>query len=388
MIRELRTIAEVRNINAGSPFTRPIREWKEQGGKVVAYQCNYVPEEVIWGAGALPVRMAGDFYREMELGDADSYLYITTCSFCRSCLQLALLGRYDFLDGYISGATCDGSRRLADIWRQYIKHIPLIHTLTVPRKMTEGAPSLYNLEIQGLKDRLEEHFKVKITHEILWDAIKLYNRTRELLLKLYETRKADNPPISGSEIMELINAGLRMPRDKYNELLERLLDEIESGNRTVNGSVRLMISGSPLNNPELLKAIEAQGGLVVIDELCMTTSYWLDPIDTSYPGPLEAISDRYLNKFPCARMVPYDNRFNKIFELVKEYRVDGMIAQLIRHCAPYSHDQPLLREKLEAMGVPVLELDVEYGMGGTGQIKTRVQAFLEILMGKESKDLS
>jgi len=85
-------------------------------------------------------------------------------------------------------------------------------------------------------------------------------------------------------------------------------------------------------------------------------------------------------------MVPYDNRFNKIFELVREYRVDGMIAQLIRHCAPYSHDQPLLREKLEAMGIPVLELDVEYGMGGSGQIKTRIQAFLEILMGKKSNE--
>jgi benzoyl-CoA reductase/2-hydroxyglutaryl-CoA dehydratase subunit BcrC/BadD/HgdB len=216
----------------------------------------------------------------------------------------------------------------------------------------------------------------------------LYNRTRELLFKLYETRKADNPPISGSEIMEVLNAGFRMPRNKYNEFLERLLDEIESCNRRINSAVRLMISGSPLNNPEFLKVMEDEGGLVVIDELCTSSSYWLDPIDTSYPNPLEAISYRYLNKFPCARMVPYDNRFDKIFELVREYQVDGMVAQLIRHCAPYSQDQPLLREKLEAMGIPVLELDVEYGMGGTGQIKTRVQAFLELLMSKKTKDLS
>ena len=256
MMQELSTIAEVKNINADSPFTRPIKDWKEQGRKVVAFQCNYVPGEIIWAAGALPIRITGDFYREMELGDADSYLYITTCSFCRSCLQLALIGKYDFLDGYISSATCDGSRRLADIWGQYIGHIPLIHTLTVPRKMTAEAHQLYCLEIKGLKDKLEEHFKVRITQESLWDAIKLFNKTRELLLKLYETRKADRPSISGAETMELLNAGFRMPRDKYNGLLERLLDELQSTNRRVNGSVRLMISGSPLNNPEFIRAIE------------------------------------------------------------------------------------------------------------------------------------
>ena len=98
MNQELKTMEKVREVNKGFPFTPPIKQFKEQGGKVVATECSYLPEEIIWAADILPVRLTGGD-KQIELEDANSYIYINTCSYCRTRLQLALAGKFDFLDG-------------------------------------------------------------------------------------------------------------------------------------------------------------------------------------------------------------------------------------------------------------------------------------------------
>jgi benzoyl-CoA reductase subunit C len=144
-----------------------------------------------------------------------------------------------------------------------------------------------------------------------------------------------------------------------------------------------MLVGSAITNPELIESIEELGGLIVTDELCTGTRYWSDPVVLDKNStPVEAISRRYLNNFPCARMFPSDERFNRILDLTRDFRVDGVISQIIRYCVPYAHDLPLLTERLKANGIPTLALDVEYGTSGSGQIRTRVQAFLEMLEEK------
>jgi len=141
-----------------------------------------------------------------------------------------------------------------------------------------------------------------------------------------------------------------------------------------------MINGSVLTNPEFIRSIEDQGALVVTDELCTSTRYWGDEVILEEGRPvLESISRRYLNNFPCARMHPSEMRFNRIVDFAREYRVDGVISQIVRFCVPYSHDLPLLTERLVEEGIPTLALDVEYGSSGSGQVATRVQAFLEML---------
>jgi len=384
MTNTLETLREVREINSSFPYTAPIRAWKEQGKKVIAFQCTYVPEEVIYAAGILPIRLTGDS-QELALEEANAYMYINTCSFVRSCLELVLRKQYDFLDGFVSGATCDSPRRLTDVWKYY-KFTPFVYILSVPRKMTERAHELYRAEVQDLKHRLEEFFDVGISDLALRQAIKVYNRSRELLKELYELRKSDTPPITGAEVLEVLNAGFKMPKEKFNELLERLMEEASNGQRAVEGKFRLMINGSPLNNPEFIKTIEDLGGLVVVDELCTGVRYWWDLVDTDPEiDPIEALSRRYLNNFPCPRMFPPEERFNRALQLVKDYRVDGVISEIVRYCVHCAHDQPLLRGRLERQGVPVLELDVEYGTPGTGQVRTRVQAFLEMLEGRVRK---
>jgi bcr-type benzoyl-CoA reductase subunit C len=379
---KLKTLDQFRRVNSTFPKTEQILEYKRQGKKVFGWLCTYVPEEIIHAAGALPIRITG-YSEEVELEDGDAYLYVNNCSFSRSCLQLGLKGGYDFLDGIVAGSTCDGARRLFDIWHYYIKP-PFYHMITVPRKFTEPAHDLYYKQVLGFKQHLEEFLGIKITDEALIKSVELYNESRALLKKLYELRKLDTPPITGAETMEVLDASFRMPKELFNKYLSELLDELSKSGNAYKSRARLMVVGSVMANPEFLKCIEGQGALVVTDELCTSTRYWSDPVILNKDEPtLKSISRRYLNNFPCARMVPSDERFNRILGLVRDFKVDGVISQIIRYCVPYAHDLPLLRDRLQKIGVPVLALDVEYGTSGSGQIQTRVQAFLEMLEAKK-----
>jgi benzoyl-CoA reductase/2-hydroxyglutaryl-CoA dehydratase subunit BcrC/BadD/HgdB len=304
---------------------------------------------------------------------------VNNCSFSRSCLQLGLQGDYDFLDGVVGGSTCDGARRLFDLWRNYIG-TPFHHVLTVPRKYTKKAHALYFNEVEKFTQHLEGYLGHTISDESLLESINLYNETRQLLKQLYEYRKRENPPITGTETMDVLNASFRMPKEIFNEWLRELLEEIDESGNAHEYRARLMLVGSVLTNTEFIKSIEDQGGLVVADELCTSTRYWTDPVIVDDKRPLrEAVARRYLDNFPCARMFPSDERFDRILEFARDYKVDGIISQVVRYCVPYCHDLPLLTRKLKEKGIPILALDVEYGTSGSGQIATRVQAFLEML---------
>jgi len=379
---KLPTLDRFREMNGAFPRTSQLEDARHNGRKVFGWLCTYTPEEVIHAAGILPIRITG-YPQETELDDGTAYLYVNNCSFSRSCLQLGLRGEYDFLDGVVGGSTCDGVRRLFDLWQHYIG-TPFFHVLNVPRKYTERAHQLYYCEVEKFKEHLEEWLGFNITDEALLKSIKLYNESRHLLRQLYDMRKLDSPPITGAETMEVLNASFHMPKETFNKWLKDLLDEVSAAGNAHTGRARLMIVGSILTNPEFIRSIEEQGGLVVTDELCTNNRYCGDPVVLDENRtPLEAISRRYLSNFPCARMFPSDERFNRIIEFAREFRVDGVVSQIIRYCIPYAHDVPLLTERLKEQGIPILTLDVEYGTSGSGQIQTRAQAFLEMLEARK-----
>ncbi|MBN2240944.1 MAG: 2-hydroxyacyl-CoA dehydratase [Dehalococcoidales bacterium] len=377
MNTQFKSLEPFRKVNSVFPKTEEILEAKKQGKQVFGWLCTYVPEEIMHAAGILPIRITG-YAQETELDDGNAYMYLNNCSFSRSCLQLGLRGEYDYLDGIVAGSTCDGARRLFDLWKHYID-IPFDHIISVPRKYTESAHSLYYDQVLEFKNHLEEYLGTKITDEKLLDSISLYNESRDLLRQLYELRKPDKPSITGAEIMEVLNASQRMSKEQFNRTVRDLLDEVKNSGIENESRARLMVTGSVMNNPEFIKSMEDIGGLVVTDELCTSTRYWSDPVVLDGRPPLEAIARRYLNNFPCARMVPSDERFDRIMKLAEDFKVDGMVSQIIHYCVPYAHDLPLLSEKLKKAGIPTLALDVEYGSSGSGQISTRVQAFLEML---------
>lgn len=380
MDNSLEALRELRNLAAPFPENNAVKEWRGKGGKVIGYVCIYVPEEIIYAAGVLPFRVSGD-NEELELKKAEAYLYINTCSFARTGFQLAIEGQYDFLEGLVTAETCDGARRLHDVWLRYRNNNSFMYIFYIPRKWNDRSHQFYRAGMEGLKKKLEEFVGKEVNDEALRHAISVYNRSRQLLHSLYELRKRDNPPITGAETLEVVKAGMRIPREQYNKILERLVNELEHTDRQINKKVRLMILGSILHNSEWIEAIESLDAIVVTDELCTGTRYFWNFIDTDLP-PMEALTNYYLNRPPCARFQPSERRFKHIFDMIEQYKVHGVVSEIVRYCVPYGHDKPLLKGRLEKRDIPVLELDLEYGQGGTGQIRTRAEAFVEMLQTK------
>jgi bcr-type benzoyl-CoA reductase subunit C len=367
-----------RQVNSSFPEKGPVLDYKVGGGKVFGWLCTYVPEELIHAAGALPVRITG-FQQETELNDGNAYLYIVSCSFSRSCFQMGLKGMYSLLDGVIAGSTCDGARRLFDHWCRYIK-TPFSQIISVPRKYNESTMELYYQEVKDLKKNLEAYLGLSIPDFALQESIDIYNKSRELLKRLYELRRRPEPPITGAETLEVLTAGFRMPREIYNQWLEPFPEKLETSESRHRSRARIMVVGSVLTNPAFIKSIEDQGGLVVADELCTGVRYFSDPVvRRAEEDPLKAIARRYLTNFPCARMFPSSERFDRIIDHIRHFKIDGVVSENIRYCVPYAHDIPLLKDRVKELGIPFLALDIEYGSSGSGQVMTRVQALLEMI---------
>jgi benzoyl-CoA reductase subunit C len=358
-----------------------IKEEKEKRGcQVMGWVCNYIPEEIILAAGLYPVRILGE---KEETTKADAYLYSNICSFVRSCLEAAFKGNYDFLDGIVTASNCDHTRRLYDVWHRYIN--PSFKCqLGLPHKITENSIDYYKGELDRLRQGLEELTGNQISQDALIGAITLTNKTRDLLKQLYLLRKSPNPPITGAETLEVVLAGMFLPKERYHMMLEEVLiylSTLSTRKSQKDGRVRLMVTGSLLDNPEYIKVIEDLGALVVVDSLCIGSRYFWHQIEISDRDPLEILARHYLNNPPCPRMRPYDMRSDSLKDLAQEFAVQGIISEVIKFCDNAGEEYPLLKGAMDQLDIPCLAIEREYLMGGVGQMKTRIQAFLENIGG-------
>jgi benzoyl-CoA reductase subunit C len=357
-----------------------VQDWKSRGGRVVGYFCSAVPEEIITAAGFLPFRMRATGSNSTELSDA--YFSSINCSFPRHCFNLALRGEFTFLDGVICVNNCDNIRRIYDNWKRQLPDT-FLQIMSLPRKTEEPQVNWYRDELANLKKNMEDHFGVKITDESLKEAIKLHNETRRLQRKVYELRKKSNPPISGAETLAVTVAGTAMPKKQYNEMLKKLSKDLSNSEGISNYRARLLLMGGILDNPAYIKVIEDQGGLVVTDSLCLGSRLlWVD-VDEEKEEPLTALARYYVQNRPsCPRTFgDYERRIGFVKDMVKDFKVDGIILERLAFCDHWGFEQHTIENDLRESDIPCLILDREYILSGVGQLRTRVQAFLEKLGG-------
>ena len=365
--------------------TRRAREWHEAGGKVIGYFCCFVPEEIITAFDMLPYRLQG---RPGEpIDQADAFIEPMACPFARSCFNLALKGEYDFLDGFVAPHSCDTVERLFHIWR-HEKPSPFSHLLNVPHMRGPGSEEFFQRELEYFIQNLEEWSGRKLEPERLREAVRLSNRRRAALRELYELRQADPPLVSGAEVTRMVVAGLGLPTAEHLELVKQAVAEIRTRPwaETPRGP-RLFIWGSELDDDSFIQLVEECGAVVVMDDLCTGTRiFWDDVLETA--DPLEGLAGRYL-KTRCPRSFEprtgtraedLENRFGHIGRFIREWRVDGVIGYIVRYCDTCELEGPDLREYLEGKQLPVLIIEDDYSTATMGQLRTRVQAFLEMLV--------
>jgi benzoyl-CoA reductase/2-hydroxyglutaryl-CoA dehydratase subunit BcrC/BadD/HgdB len=231
------------------------------------------------------------------------------------------------------------------------------------------------------KESLEQHFDIQITDEHLWEAIRLHNETRRLQRQLYELRKSESPPITGAETLAVMVAGSAMPREQYNQLLRELLDEISHLEGNIDYRARLMLIGGILDDPAYIEVIESQGGLVVTDSLCYgSRTMWRD-VEEEASDPITALAQYYIADRPhCPRMFGnQQSRSTFVLDMIRDFKVDGVISERLVFCDNWTGEQFMVGEDLKEKSIPYIRLDREYVLAGIGQLRTRVQAFLETM---------
>jgi len=362
----------------GQVLNAAVRKWTEQQGRIMGYICSAVPEEIFTAAGFLPFRLRATGSTGTELSDA--HFSSINCSFVRHCFNMALLGEYDFLDGLVLVNSCDNVRRIYDHWTRQMK-TPFVRIMSFPRKTDQPQVDWYQQELANLRAGMQDHFDVDISDDRLWEAIGLHNETRRLQRELYDLRRAPEPAISGADTLAVMVAGTAMPKAAYNRLLRDLLGDLKEGEGISGYRARLMVLGSILDDPAYLRVIEDQGGLVVTDSTCFGSRIMWKDVTEQPSDPLRALAQYYVaDRHSCPRTFgDHERRAAFVRDMIRDFKVDGVIGERLAFCDQWGFAQYSIESDFKEDGIPYLSLEREYVLGGVGQLRTRVQAFLESL---------
>ena len=365
-------------------LTNPyVDEWKKQGKKIMGYYCTYTPEEILLAGDVMAFRMRGTEAEGTSL--ADTIMTRFNCSFIRATLDLIMSGKYDFLDGLVCLNSCDHARRIFDIFNYKIlgqidgfpKDYPLFF-LSIPHLVTERGEQWLKDEFEIFKTNLEKAINVKITNDGLNDSIKLLNENRRLLKEIHKLRVIEKPKLNGADMLKINIANAAVPKNIANQELKSYIDQLKNKDGISDYRARILLIGSVIDDPGFLNIIEGVGGLVVSDMLCYGTRNFWDLTDEGTSDPMGAIAKRYNEKISCPRMMNrHENRSKFLNDLIKEAKVDGVIATRIEFCDLHGCDNMIFEHELEEANIPILSLDRDYFLGDTGRFKTRCEAFIE-----------
>ena len=247
------------------------------------------------------------------------------------------------------------------------------------RPDTPEALKYFLSELEKFKSTMEQLTGNQVTVERLKKEIRSANETRQLLHRLYELRKKDLTPISGVDVLKLLQKQYFLSPDELKRYLHILISEVESVKPEQMHKPRIMISGCPMTggNTKVPEIIESRGGVIVAEESCTGTRSFWDLVDEK-KDPMLALAERYI-KIPCSCMSPNDRRIDNILELAREFKVDGVVYYTLQFCHGYNIEKHKVQQALKEAGIPMLSIETDYSNSDIEQIGLRVDAFMEMI---------
>lgn len=342
---------------------------------LLGFFCPYVPEEMIHAAGAFPLRIMGI---PIKMPHVHAYLPLNCCHFVKSSLENLLQGEFDLLRGIVFSHSCDTMQGLSDIWSLQ-RRIPLQFNLMTPSNLdSEFSYEYLKAEIERFKDFLETHVG-KITSSSLQASIHLFNQIREKTQSLYTLRVKYPKGIPGKDFARMVRAGYLMDRQRYLDLLNELLEALSEKAEETEPLIPVFLAGNMVHSDSYFSLIEEAGALIVQDDLCSGSRFFRLKVQEDL-DPLEALTRRYLQTFTCP--TKFKGAYAHIETLLNEVqksRAKGVIFLLYKYCENHFFDYPDLKQALELKGIPTLLLEVDDPLTSQGQLKIRIQAFVEML---------
>ena len=357
-----------------------VKEVKEKGGKVAGVFCTFTPFEILSAAGFTAVSLCG--MSPETIPDAEAHLPKNLCPLIKSSYGFAVSDKcpYTYFSDLIVGeTTCDGKKKMYEL----LNRIKPTYILHLPQGHDSDPVTTWTAELRRFIRYLEDNFHVTITDEMLRQACRERNLERQTNLKLMAMQRQDPPPMSGLQMYKTLEGtGFIFTHEERIAKVEDLIRTIEesAGPEVNRGRKRIMVTGCPIGGvlEKTVGAIEACGGVVVCHENCSGIKAAFQMVDTEAEDIVKAIAERYL-KIGCSVMTPNDQRMKLIPELVKEFKIDGIVEVDLQTCTPYCVESFQIRELADKLGVPYMAVETDYSQSDSGQLSTRIEAFMEML---------
>ena len=367
-----------------------LEQLRKQGKKIVGWLAYNIPEEIIYALGLIPIRVGqGGDGRLVEVGAR--HISTKNCVFVRQ-----VLGQFaEKTDPYIKqldlvaiDATCIQLYRLEELINFYFDYKTVV--LGVPRNFaTKEGHEYFRKEVEHFTKKLELFAGVSLEQSKLQEAINIYDGIREAIKTLYSYQSKDNAPLSWRDVSAVINAGYNLDRLRYLELLQELIKEVEEKtsepqeNKAIEARVFLSGSLIPPGDTKLIDIIEQLGGRIVGDDLWSGLNFFLN-LEIKEPTPF-GVADAYLDRIPHASLpyldLPTDGRLANLKHQIQQFNADGVIYHTLRYCDAFTFKAGETKDVLK--NVPFLEIHTEYSGSDFEAIRTRVEAFVEMIKNKK-----
>jgi benzoyl-CoA reductase/2-hydroxyglutaryl-CoA dehydratase subunit BcrC/BadD/HgdB len=359
---------------------------KESGRKIIGSFCVFVPEEIALAANATLVGLCSGADFAME--EVEKLLPRNTCALIKSAFGFKIGKVCPYLesaDMVVGENTCDGKKKSYESLGKLIENL---YVMDLPQVKSEKGRELLKAEYKRFQEAVEELTGVAITADSLKDAIQTVNAKRAAIHRLSLLRKADPAPISGLDALLINQVFFYDNPTRFTESVNKICDELEKRIKEKQGvfsekTPRILVSGCPqaVPNWKLPAIVESAGAVIVGEESCVGergTRNLVDDSGQTVDAMMEALVDRYF-KIDCAIFTPNSERMDHIQEMATAYKVDGVIHYGLQFCQPYLMEAIPVEKSLEDKGVPCLRIETDYSMEDMGQLKTRVEAFVEQL---------
>ena len=361
-----------------------VKEFVENGGHLVGMFCSYTPLELFDAAGVACVGLCGT--SNEPIADAEKVLPKNLCPLIKSSYGFAYTDKcpYTYFCDFIVGeTTCDGKKKMFEL----LDEIKETYVLHLPQSQKRAyAKDIWYEEIKLLKEKLEEKYGIEITDEKLREAAHKRNELRKTQMELYALQGTTPPAMKATEVMStlaqgMFNFGVDEQHASYKAKVDAAKAAVANGtNPDLSKAKRILLTGCPSTGviQKVGMTIENNGGVIVCLDDCGGERTQKMLVDEDADDILRAISDRYL-EIHCSVMTTNEGRIENTKEMCKKYNVDGVVEMVLQACHTFNVEANYMLRMCEEEGIPYMKLETDYSTTDSGQIETRLAAFIEML---------
>ncbi len=359
-----------------------VHKWKREhpGKKAIATFPVYVPHELIYAYGHLPVNIYGGG-EEISISHADAILGSFICSISKSTTELLLSHQpfRDAFDGFVFPFICDVARNLSGIFGRRISQPVYMLHLAQNVQSEHSIPYLKNEFMRMVSTLFPDE---QLDLEKLRDAISKYNENRALYKKIYELRSETPWKVPLDDLYMTIRVGSNLDVVKHNELLKSKLSEYEKNERPKKDAIRVVVTGNFCEQPplDIIRLIEQVGCYVIDDDFMIGRRFYQTPVSEE-GDPIEALARHYLHEgAKTATRFHEGEKGEVILERVKNANAEGVIFLTAKFCEPALDDLVLQQQALQENGIPSVHIEFEERGSGYENIRLSLETFVESLL--------